>query len=79
MAYQRGSLRDQRRRKMLMALEEKFQLGTGLSTLSSLIILASSAGRPQENWIKSLLRFLCTEGYLSKTADGGSWKDMGSK
>jgi hypothetical protein len=54
---------------MLLALEERFQLGTEPSTLSSLMILASTVGQPQETWIKDLLRFLCKEGYLKRLKD----------
>ena len=52
-----------------MALEESFQLGATPSTMSSLMGLASSAGNPQESWMKSLVKFLCAEGYLSKTGE----------
>jgi hypothetical protein len=37
--------------------------------MSSLMGLASSAGNPQESWMKNLLKFLCWEGYLSKTGE----------
>jgi hypothetical protein len=54
---------------MLMALEGSFQLGAAPSTMSSLMGLASSAGNPQESWMKNLIKFLCWEGYLSKTGE----------
>ena len=69
MGYQRGSLRNQKRYRVLLVLEQRLQLGTSPSTLSSLMVLASTVGPLQESWIRNLVKFLCREGYLKKIGD----------
>jgi len=70
MRYQRGSLNDKYRRRVLMVLEPRFQLGVGDTTLASLLELAASAGKVlQESWVRTLVKFLCDQKYLTKKLD----------
>lgn len=61
------------RRAGLQAIVEMLQMGAGSFTLSDAVVAVVSSGtKPQESWIKSLLKRLVAEKYLEKsqTAEG---------